>query len=340
MKPYGSIGYHQAKERCKTDMASNWPLGDKEIKIGILGMTEGNGHPYSWSAMYNGYDREHMDQCPFAGIPVYLNKQPRETIGIAGAHITHVCCNDIADAEDVARCSLIPHVVDRPEDMIGQVDAVICATDIGSEHVARCTPFLEAGLPMFIDKPMVDSEADLQAFVRMRDAGAHFVSSSSMRYVKSAEPYHKHHDEIGKLMYICQPMCKKWETYGIHALEAVHPFLGRGFVSIQNTGSYERNMLHLTHESGCDVHIPLSAGMYGAFGKTLLVGSVSSVVIEDHDSYYAFKKQMDNFVNYLRTGVEPVAFEDTIELMKLVIGGVMSREQGGRRVLLSEIHER
>ena len=35
----------------------------------------------------------------------------------------------------MARCSLIENVVNKPEDMIGQVDAVICATDIGSEHI-------------------------------------------------------------------------------------------------------------------------------------------------------------------------------------------------------------
>ncbi len=33
------------------------PLVDKEnIKLAILGLTPGNGHPYSWSAMFNGYD--------------------------------------------------------------------------------------------------------------------------------------------------------------------------------------------------------------------------------------------------------------------------------------------
>ena len=54
-------------------MKSIWPLGDKDLRLGILGMTEGNGHPYSWSAMYNGYDRKYMDKCPFAAIPTYLN---------------------------------------------------------------------------------------------------------------------------------------------------------------------------------------------------------------------------------------------------------------------------
>lgn len=321
-------------------MKNKWPLGDKELSIGIMGMTEGNGHPYSWSAIFNDYNKEYMDQCPFPGIPAYLNKQPKQTIGIPGARVTHVYCDRRSDAEDVARCSLIPNVVDRPEDMIGQVDAVICATDIGSEHVLRCRPFIEADIPMFIDKPMVDNEEDLRTFVKWRDEGHHFISSSSMRYVKAMEPFFENHYELGKLMYICQPMCKKWETYGIHALEGIFPLLGEGFISVQNTGTYERNMVHLTHESGCDVHIPLSAGMYGAFGHCLLIGSVESKVISDSDSYYSFKKQLVQFVRYLRTGEEPFPFSETIELMKLLIGGIKSREQGGRKVVLLEIKER
>ncbi len=321
-------------------MAGPWPLGGKDLRIGILGLTEGNGHPYSWSAMFNGYDRARMDRCPFVGIPAYLNKQPPETFGIPGARVTHICCDDRADAQDVAAASLIEHVVDAPREMIGHVDAVICATDIGSEHVERCRPFIEAGLPLFIDKPMADNEEDLKQFVRWRDGGARFISSSSMRYQKEMEPYYKNHYEIGRLMYICRPMCKKWETYGIHALENIYPLLGPGFLTVRNTGTRERNMLHLVHESGCDVHIPLAAEMYGAFTYCLLVGSVESKAVSTTDSFYAFKKQLDLFVRYLRTGEEPFPFEETIELMKLVIAGILSREEGGRVVRLSEIRER
>ena len=35
----------------------NFPFGDQPIRIGMLGMTEGIAHPFSWSAMINGsYD--------------------------------------------------------------------------------------------------------------------------------------------------------------------------------------------------------------------------------------------------------------------------------------------
>ena len=305
-----------------------------------MGMTEGNGHPYSWSAIYNGYEKKYMDNCPFAGIPVYLYKQPPETFGIKDAKVTHIFCNNRADAEDVARCSLVQNVVDKPEDMIGHVDAVICATDIGREHVERCRPFMDAGIPMFIDKPMTDNEEDLRTFVKWHDEGKHFLSSSSARYGKCIEPFYENHHEIGKLMYVCKPMCKKWETYGIHALEEVFPLLGEGFISIQNTGTYERNMIHMTHASGCDVQIPLTAEMYGAFGCTMLVGSLGNKIITESDTYYSFKKQMAVFIDYLRSGERPYPFTQTIELSKLVIGGTLSREQNGRRVLLSEIRDR
>jgi hypothetical protein len=49
---------------------------------------------------------------------------------------------------------------------------------------------------------------------------------------------------------------------------------------------------------------------------------------------------MDNFVRYLRTGIEPQPFDDTVEMMKIIIAGIRSREEGGRKVLLSEIQER
>ena len=318
-------------------MKRKFPLGEKELKIGIIGMTEGNGHPYSWSAIFNDYNSEYMKNCPFPAIPAYLDKQPKSTIGIAGAKVTHIYCDNRSDAEDVARCSYIPFVVEKREDMIGQVDAVIVATDIGSLHVETCRPFIEADIPMFIDKPLVDNEEDLRTFTKWHNEGRHFVSSSSMRYTKELEPYYKSHYELGELMYICQTMCKKWETYGIHALETIYPLLGPGFVSVQNTGSYERNMVHIIHKSGCDIHIPLSAGMYGAFGITLLGGSALSVTVKNLDSYYPFKKQLEKFVHWLRTGVEPHPFSETQELMKMVIGGTRSRDEGGRKFMLDEI---
>jgi len=77
--------------------------------------------------------------------------------------------------------------------------------------------------------------------------------------------------------------------------------------------------------------------MYGGFGALQLCGTVGSVQTKSADSFYSFKKQLESFVKYLRTGVRPFPFSETEELMKMVIAGIRSREEKGREVLLSEI---
>ena len=307
----------------------------KEFKIAMLGMVDENGHPYSWSAMFNNYNKEAMEDCGYPVIPRYLEKQPEETFGVRGAKVTHIWCDDPEDAKKVAKAALIPNILEKPEDAIGQVDAVIIPTDKGWEHVWRAEPFVKAGLPVFIDKPLADNVEDLKVFIKWVKEGAKILSSSSLRYLKEYEPYFTSTYELGNLKYINMTMNKSWERYGIHAMEPVYRLTGPGYISVQNTGGKDNNIIHLTHERGIDVNI---ASIYYLAGSPIkIVGDKDSVTIPTKDSYSAFHKQLDVFVEYLETGVPPYPFEETIELMTIIIAGIRSREEGGRKVMLSEI---
>ena len=124
----------------------------QNIRLAMLGMVDGNGHPYSWSAIVNGtFDAQALSETGYPVIGRYLAAQPAGSLGIPGARVTHVWCDDPEDARRVARAAFVPNVVSRPEDVIGHVDAVVIPTDRGGEHVARCRPFIDARLPMLID---------------------------------------------------------------------------------------------------------------------------------------------------------------------------------------------
>ena len=311
---------------------------ENQKNIAMLGMVEGNGHPYSWSAIINGgYDKEKMEDCPYAGIPEYLNRQPEENLGIPGAKVTHIWTDDPEDAVKVAGASLIENVVSKPTDVIGEVDAVIISTDKGFEHVKRARPFIEAGLPVFIDKPLTDNEEDLQTFCRWKNEGAKIMSSSCMRYAKEAAPYHKNYAELGELRYASVTMAKKWETYGIHALEMIYPVLGTGYISVRNTGTYQRNIVHIKHRCGADIIIPVIKDMLGSFSVMQLCGTCDNVTIKFKDTFTAFKAQLEAFVRYLYTDELPFSFAETIELMKMVIAGIKSRELNGAEIYLDDI---
>jgi predicted dehydrogenase len=317
-------------------MSTAFPFGDRAIKLAMLGMVEGNGHPYSWSMIINGrYDAEALKACPYPAIINYIGKQPPETLGLAGVEVTHVWTDDPADAVQVAAVARIAHVVTRAEDVIDQVDGVIIATDKGGEHVSRARPFVEAGLPVFIDKPLCDNRDDLDTFSAWIDAGKPIISSSGMRFAKEFLPYHGATYEFGALRTVFVTMAKKWETYGIHALESIYPIVGPGFVSVRNTGSYERNVVHLKHAKGIDVVITVTADQIGGSGFITLAGTEGGVTLRSQDTYTAFKAQLESYVGFLRSGVPPVPYAQTRELMQLVIAGIESRAAGGTEILLS-----
>ena len=304
----------------------------------MLGMTEGNGHPYSWSIIINGrYNAEALAKCPYAAIIDYISKQPKNTLGIEDVEVSHVWTDNPEDAKLVAKVAEIENIVEDPKDVIGQVDAVLVATDIGSEHVERCKPFVEANVPIFVDKPLCDNFTDLKIFQQWIDEGKPIISSSAMRYCKEYEPYHQSTYELGDLKYINVTMAKSWEKYGIHALETLYPIVGPGFTSIQNLGDKNRNIVHLQHTKGVDINIANVQDMLGGFGLVSLVGTKSGIQIKSNDTFYAFKKQIESYVHYLRTGVKPVPWEETKELMQLVAAGIKSREEGGIKINLSEV---
>jgi predicted dehydrogenase len=312
-------------------------FGDRPLNLAMLGMVDGNGHPYSWSAMFNGYDPEAMAACPYATIPDYLGTQPSETLRIPDACVTHVWTDDPADAEKVAAASLIPNVVASPEDVIGHVDAVIVATDKGHEHVDRCRPFVKAGLPIFVDKPLVDNEGDLRIFREWNEEGHPILSSSALQYAKEFMPYRASTHDLGELRYATITTAKTWERYGIHALSGVYPIFGPGFLSARNTGTETRNVVHFKHACGADVVVVATDDMYGGFGVMQISGTVGSVQVASRDTFYMFKAQLDAYVSFLRTGERPFPWSETEELMKMLVAGIVSREEGGREVLLSEI---
>jgi len=309
----------------------------KELRLAMLGMIEGNGHPYSWSGIINGYDPAEMAHCPYAGIPVYMGKQPLESVRIPGARVTHIWTDDPADAPKVAAASLIEHVVSKPEDVIGHVDAAVIATDDGDDHVRRARPFVEAGLPVFIDKPMATNVPDLRQFLRWQWEGKVLLSTSGMRYAPEMSLTPDQRTHLGELRWITSFTCKTWERYGIHALEAVEPLLGPGFRGVRALSDDGGDVMQITHAKGVRLTIGAIHDAYGSFGAVHLYGTKGDLPLKLTDTYHAFRGQLLAFIQMLQTGTRPLPFEETVELMAVLIAGIRSRELGGVEISVPDI---
>jgi predicted dehydrogenase len=326
-------------------------------------MIPGNGHPYSWSAIVNGFDPVAMAACPYPVIPKYLGAQPRDSVRIPGAQVTHLWTDQPGDAAGVAAAALIPHIVARPEDVIGQVDAVLVATDDGFDHVRRARPFVEAGLPVFVDKPLALTVEDLRTFTAWEEAGARLLSSSGLRYAPELTPYlaGTGHPTLGALRWISGVSTKTWERYGIHLLEPMARVLGPGFESVRlespiagvapaaasPTRAGDPNqpaspppaveVAHLTHRCGAQITLPVISDGGATFGTVHLCGTAGQATVQFADTYQAFRGQLLAFLDYVRTGRPPYPFAETVEFMAVLIAGLRSRKEGSRRVAVAEI---
>ena len=296
------------------------------IKLGIVGMSEGNGHPYSWGAIINGYDREAMASCPFPVIPQYLGERPAEDFGIGDARVTHIWTQDRKISEQIAGASKIEFIARRLEDMIPKVDALLLARDDGENHLKMAGPFLDKGIPVFIDKPLADNRHHLRAFRERFRKGQPFLSSSCFRYCEELKAL------AGEgFTYVTAFSPKYWRTYGIHLLEGIRTVMGGGFKAVRDVGTEGRAHVQLTWSDGREALLEVVEGVAGPIAFQF--HKVDKWVrVDSFDSFGMFKAQLSDFVSFVETGKPPFPMEETFELISVVVG---AGESGGGWVELS-----
>jgi len=322
------------------DTSTSSNHSETPLRLAMLGMVPGNGHPWSWSAIINGYDPEVMAaKCTYPGIIDYLGQQPLDEVRVSGARVTHLWTDDPAEAPPIAEADFIDHVVDGPEDVIGAVDAVIISTDDGSDHVRRARPFVEAGLPVFVDKPMADNLEDLAWFLAARCRGARIYSSSALRYAPEVLDLRARLAELGELRWVSSFTAKSWERYGIHALEAAYAITGPGYQWVQTAALEGGDVVTAGHEGGAAVTLPAIHDAYGSFGAIQVCGTGKHESLHFTRTYEAFRAQLVAFVDTLQTGRDSHPFSQTVEQMLVIIAGRESRAGGGARVEIGALRD-
>lgn len=77
-----------------------------------------------------------------------------------------VYSDDRASAEKLNASYGVP-VMDTYDELVGKVDAVIVTARHGDNHLKYASPYMESGVPMFIDKPITCSEEDAIEMARL-----------------------------------------------------------------------------------------------------------------------------------------------------------------------------
>lgn len=299
-------------------------------------MSPGNAHPYSWSAIINGaYDGEEISRVGYPAVTAYLDAN-RDTLGLPNARVTHIWAQEKQIAESIAKSSEIGMVTDRLEDMIRKVDAVILARDDPEYHVAMAKPFLEAGIPLFIDKPLAASTQDLNYFAQQVAQGKFLMSCSSMRYAGECRTVKQEINALGKIELVTAVGKKDWTKYGVHMLEAVFALLDDPSpVSVRHIGKSGQDIVHLELAGGIQVMLQLFMEVAPTFQLSVF-GRQGWRLVEIKNSYAMFRDNIIEFVRSVEEKKPRIPFEKTAAIIRTLIGAQESLEKGGINISLTK----
>jgi predicted dehydrogenase len=294
-------------------------VGDLVIRAGILGLSEGNGHPFSFSAIVNGYDDEKFAAAGWPVIHNYLKAQGADRFGIADVRITSAWTQDPALTRTLCAACKIDTACATPDEMIGHVDVVIVARDDWETHARLAMPFLEAGLFVFVDKPLSLDDSELARFEPYLRSGK-LMSCSGLRYARELDEFRRPRSEwsIGAPQLVEASVLFGIEKYGIHMIEAIaslDPAWGRVTNVTRLAVAHDAWLMQFSDG------VPFVLHCLGTVAKTFhvsLYGDRGHAHFDLHDNFSAFRRTMERFFEQVKTGVPAIAADETLGIMRLI----------------------
>jgi hypothetical protein len=293
-----------------------------DLRIGIIGLSEGNGHPYSWSAIFNGYDKEKMSQCGFPVIPEYLSRQSFPEDCLPDARVTHVWTQDPGLSRQVAEAGLIETVVDNYEDMIGEVDAVLLARDDAENHHEMAAPFIKAGLPIYIDKPVALSVAEAERIYALQRFDNQIFTCSALAFAHEFTLNDSERRSLGQMRKVLAQIPNSWEKYAVHIVEPVLHLIGEQGKIDRITGKSEgeHHTVTVMWQSGLETCFRTTGGDPVDL-RIDLEGDKESKSLQFGDTFAAFKAALGHFAAVVRCEKEVIPRDLTIKVVRIIEEG-------------------
>jgi hypothetical protein len=225
-------------------------------------------------------------------------------------------------------------LVEKPGDMIGRVDGMLIESQEGGVHWERARPFLDAGLPCFIDKPFTCGveHARMLADLAARK-NVPIFSSSALRYAPELVAFAgdaKHGKIQGALAYGPASLHERnpgLYHYGIHAVEILYTLMGPGCQRVTCTHEKDVDVVTGQWRDGRLATVRgIRAGKsdYGCLAFTQQ--GVQPVPI---GTRYIYRELLKKVVEMFQTKKAPVPIAETVEIVAFIEAALKSGNNHG-----------
>jgi predicted dehydrogenase len=222
-------------------------------------------------------------------------------------------------SQDIARAALIAQVVEHPQDMLGHVDAVLLARDDAENHAQHAAPFLRAGLPIYIDKPLsLTREGAVQLFAAARYPHQIFTCTA-LRFARELQMTPARRQRVGRVLFVDGIVPKYWNTYAVHVIEPVL----QAFAEADQVSAHRRvadaglTQLTVQWQSGLQTRFT-STGRAAAPIAISVHGERGALRLVFRDSFAAFKAALAAFLSGIRHERSEIPQQTTLRVVELI----------------------
>lgn len=210
------------------------------------------------------------------------------------------------------------------------------------KHLDYAMPFIERGKPVFIDKPIVGSEADCRRLEELAAGGAVILGSSSVRYCEEIASFaSRSEQERGRILNIFGTAGVDEFNYAIHIIEGIGGVVGTGADSVRYIGSAALDgktckTFFIRYASGVTAIYNTFQGTWQPFEMVIMTTKTTYQFRIDTGRIYG--ALLNRICDYMETGKNTLApVEALTESVRIALAARLSREQGGAEVRLSDI---
>jgi predicted dehydrogenase len=259
---------------------------------------------------------------------------------VDGARCVALWGHDRGIAEALARELGIAQVVDRPEDLLGGVDAVMICDRYGEAHFAHARPFVEAGCPTYVDKPMTDRLDEAKALVQMaKERGTRLMSGSSLRFAPAVLSLKERMLSLGPLRSVIltgpaegafpDPRARLLPFYGIHLTELMQALMGQGVAWVRSSGKGRNEVATVAYHDGRMAVLNLLRDWKVGYHLVVFGQDGWDEARFTTDDYQAaYVGQMQAFLHMVRTGEEPIPTASALEALETILAVDRSGQSG------------
>jgi len=232
-------------------------------------------------------------------------------------------------------------IVESIEAMLPKVDAVMLLSIDGRPHLAQVRPVFAAKKPVFIDKPVAASLADV---VRIYDlaqrTGTPCFSNSSLRYSPGILAM-RTDPRAGRVLGCdaygpnapLEPSHPDLFYYGIHGCELLFTIMGPGCKTVSRLRTPSADLAAGVWADGrLGTFRGLRQGATG-FGATVF----GEKGIAPAGKFEGYGPLLVEIANFFATGKPPVTVAETLEIYAFMEAADQSKRQGGAAVSLEGV---